>query len=86
MPSLPTKMKILLILAKSSSKQKLNLSRTRLLTRVTLKYFVNVCGFITPDFMKSIKAFKEVSFQSQCCKHGENFFLNFDIYIIKIIP
>ena len=44
MPSLPAKMKILLLLAKAIEKQKLNSSRSWLFhmkTRVSLKYLVN---------------------------------------------
>ena len=46
MPSLPAKMKILLIIAKNLKKQTLNFSRSalfRMKTRVSLKYFVNDC-------------------------------------------
>ena len=45
-PSLPAKMKILLILAKTSQKQQLNVSRSALFhmkNRVSLKYFVSDC-------------------------------------------
>ena len=44
MPSLPAKMKILLILAKALEKQKLNFACSALFhikTRVNLKYFVD---------------------------------------------
>ena len=49
MHSLPAKRKILLILAKSSWKQKLKSSRSALFclkTRVSLKYFVNDCRYL----------------------------------------
>ena len=45
-PSLSAKMKVLLTLAKTSSKQKLKFSRIalfRIKTRVNVKYFVNDC-------------------------------------------
>ena len=48
MPSLPTKMNVLLILAKAFEKQKLNFSRGALFhmkTRVRLKYFVGDCSY-----------------------------------------
>ena len=47
MPSLPAKMKILLLLAKTLEKQKLNFSRSALFhmeTGVSLKYFVSGCS------------------------------------------
>ena len=47
MPSLPAEMKILLTLAKTLEKQKLNFSRSELFhmkTRVSLKYHVNDCS------------------------------------------
>ena len=50
MPSLPAKMKILSILAKTLEKQKLNFSHSALFhmeTRVRLKYFVNGCSIHT---------------------------------------
>ena len=46
--SLPANMKILLILAKTLEKQKLNFSRTALFhikTRASLRYFVNYCSW-----------------------------------------
>ena len=46
MPSPPAKMKVLLILAKTFEKQKLNFTHSALFhmkTRVVLKYFVNDC-------------------------------------------
>ena len=52
MPSLPAKMKILLLLAKAIEKQKLNSSRSGLFhmkTRVSLKYLVNDCIDITQN-------------------------------------
>ena len=52
MPSLPAKMKILLLLAKAIEKQTLNSSRSGLFhmkTRVSLKYLVNDCIDITQN-------------------------------------
>ena len=52
MPSLPAKMKILLLLAKAIEKQKLNSSCSGLFhmkTRVSLKYLVNDCIDITQN-------------------------------------
>ena len=52
MPSLPVKMKILLILAKTLEKHKLNFSRSaqfHMKTRVSLKYFMNNCRLMEND-------------------------------------
>ena len=49
MSSFPTKIKILLILAKTLEKEKLNFSRSALFhmkTRVSIRYFVNDCRLI----------------------------------------
>ena len=49
MPSLPPKMKILSILAKTAEKEKLNFSRSVLFhmkTRLCLKYYGNGCSLI----------------------------------------
>ena len=55
MPSLPAKMKILSILAKTIEKQKLNFFRSALFhmeTRVSLKYLWNGCKISKKDKMK----------------------------------
>ena len=69
MLSLPAKIKILLILAKTFEKQKLNFSRSalvRLETKVSLKYFVDGCAlnFIHNEVIYCICIFWETIYTS----------------------
>ena len=63
MPLLPAKTKILLILAKSTTKLQLNFSRSALFhmkTRVSLKYFATDCGLTFSQIWYSPSLFKKV--------------------------